>query len=277
MYIIGLNGTEKNFFFVGNSVTHIALTKQNHMLLKDKTALVTGGTRGIGQAIVRKFAEQGCNVAFTYVNSEEKAKQLESELSAMGVKAKAYKSNAGVYSEGEILVDEVMKDFGAIDVLVNNAGITRDNLILRMSEEQWNEVIDANLKSVFNMTKHVSKIMLKNKSGSIINLTSIVGEKGQAGQANYAASKAGIIGFSKSIADEFGSRNIRCNAIAPGFIETDMTAVLNEETQKGILNNIPMKRMGKPEEIANTALFLASNLSTYVSGQVISVCGGMSR
>lgn len=277
VHIIGLNHSEKNFFFVSISATHIACTKLNHMLLKDKTALITGGTRGIGYAIAKKFAEEGCNVAFTYLNSDEKAKAIESELSALGIKAKAYKSNAGMYSEGEILIDEVVKEFGTIDVLVNNAGITRDNLILRMSEEQWNDVIDANLKSVFNLTKHVSKIMLKNKSGSIINLTSIVGEKGQAGQANYAASKAGIIGFTKSIADEFGSRSIRCNAIAPGFIETDMTAVLNEDTHKGILANIPMKRMGKPEEIANAALFLASNLSTYVSGQVLSVCGGMSR
>lgn len=247
------------------------------MLLKDKTALVTGGTRGIGYAIVKKFAEQGANVAFTYLNSEEKAKQVESELQALGIKAKAYKSDAAVYSQGEQLIDEVTKDFGTIDILVNNAGITRDNLILRMSEDQWNDVIDANLKSVFNLTKHVSKIMLKNKSGSIINLTSIVGEKGQAGQANYAASKAGIIGFTKSIADEFGSRSIRCNAIAPGFIETDMTAVLNEDTHKTILGNIPMKRMGKPDEVADAALFLASGLSTYVSGQVLSVCGGMNR
>ena len=247
------------------------------MLLQNKTALVTGGTRGIGYAIVKKFAEQGANVAFTYLNSVEKAKLVESELLALGVKAKAYKSDAGVYAQGEQLIDEVVKEFGTIDILVNNAGITRDNLILRMSEDQWTEVIDANLKSVFNLTKHVSKIMLKNKSGSIINLTSIVGEKGQAGQANYAASKAGIIGFTKSIADEFGSRSIRCNAIAPGFIETDMTGVLNEDTQKTILGNIPMKRMGKPEEIADAALFLASGLSTYVSGQVLSVCGGMNR
>ena len=247
------------------------------MLLKDKTALVTGGTRGIGYAIVRKFAEEGANVAFTYLNSEEKAKLIEEELGKLGVRVKAYKSDAGIYAEGEKLIDDVVKEFGSIDVLVNNAGITRDNLILRMSEDQWNEVIDGNLKSVFNLTKHVSKIMLKNKTGSIINLTSIVGEKGQAGQANYAASKAGIIGFTKSIADEFGSRSIRCNAIAPGFIDTDMTAVLNDEQQKNILGSIPMKRMGKPEDIANAALFLASGLSTYVSGQVISVCGGMSR
>jgi 3-oxoacyl-[acyl-carrier protein] reductase len=247
------------------------------MLLKNKTALITGGTRGIGYAIVRKFADQGCNVAFTYLSSAEKAMELETVLNASGVKAKAYKSDAGSYADSEKLTDEVVKEFGTIDILVNNAGVTRDNLILRMSEQQWDEVINANLKSVFNLTKHVSKTMLRNKKGSIINLTSIVGVKGQAGQSNYAASKAGIIGFTKSIADEFGSRSIRCNAIAPGFIETDMTLVLPEETKKGILAQIPMKRMGSAEEVANTAVFLASDLSTYVSGQVISVCGAMSR
>jgi 3-oxoacyl-[acyl-carrier protein] reductase len=247
------------------------------MLLKNKTALITGGSRGIGAAIVKKFAEQGCNVAFTYLNSEEKAKQFETELNALGIKARAYKSNAGSYAESEKLVDEVVKEFGVIDILVNNAGVTRDNLILRMSEQQWDEVINANLKSVFNLTKHVSKTMLRNKKGSVINLTSIVGIKGQAGQSNYAASKAGIIGFTKSIADEFGSRNIRCNAIAPGFIETDMTSGLPEETKKGILAQIPMKRMGSATEIADVALFLASDLSTYVSGQVLSVCGAMCR
>lgn len=247
------------------------------MLLKGKTALITGGTRGIGEAIVKKFAVHGCQVAFTYISSEEKAKQLEAELCAGGVKAKAYKSDAGLYADAEKLVEDAVKDFGAIDILVNNAGITRDNLILRMGEEQWDEVIQANLKSVFNLTKHVSKIMLRQKSGSIINLSSIIGEIGQGGQANYAASKAGIIGFTKSIADEFGSRSIRCNAIAPGFIETDMTGVLTDEIKTGILSRIPMKRMGRAEEVADTALFLASDLSTYVSGQVISVCGAMSR
>jgi 3-oxoacyl-[acyl-carrier protein] reductase len=247
------------------------------MLLKNKAALITGGTRGIGYAIVKKFAEEGCNVAFTYLSSEEKAKQFEVELNALGIKAKAFKSDAGSYAESEKLVEEVVKDFGTIDILVNNAGVTRDNLILRMSEQQWDEVINANLKSVFNLSKHVSKIMLRNKKGSVINLTSIVGLKGQAGQSNYAASKAGIIGFTKSIADEFGSRSIRCNAIAPGFIETDMTSVLPEETKKGILAQIPMKRMGSAEEVASVALFLASDLSTYVSGQVVSVCGAMCR
>ena len=247
------------------------------MLLKNKTALITGGTRGIGFVIVRKFADHGCNVAFTYLSSAEKALQLETELNALGVKARAYKSDAGSYADSEKLVEEVVKEFGSIDILVNNAGVTRDNLILRMSEQQWDEVINANLKSVFNLTKHVSKTMLRNKKGSVINLTSIVGVKGQAGQSNYAASKAGIIGFTKSIADEFGSRSIRCNAIAPGFIETDMTMGLPEETKKAILAQIPMKRMGGADEVADTALFLASDLSTYVSGQVISVCGGMSR
>jgi len=247
------------------------------MLLKGKTALITGGTRGIGNAIVKKFAAQGCNVAFTFVSSDEKAKQFETELNALGIKAKAYKSDAGSYSESEKLVDDVSKEFGVIDVLVNNAGITHDNLILRMSEEQWDEVMQANLKSVFNLTKHVSKLMLRQKHGSIINISSIIGEMGQGGQSNYAASKAGVIGFTKSIADEFGSRGIRCNAIAPGFIETDMTGVLSDEVKKNILAQIPMKRMGSAEEVANTALFLASDLSTYVSGQVISVCGAMCR
>jgi 3-oxoacyl-[acyl-carrier protein] reductase len=247
------------------------------MLLQQKTALVTGGTRGIGQAIVKKFAAHGCQVAFTYVSSDDKAAALVAELTAAGATVKAYKSDAGIYAQAEALVDDVVKDFGKIDILVNNAGITRDNLILRMSEEQWDEVIQANLKSVFNLTKHVSKLMLRQKSGSIINLSSIIGEIGQGGQSNYAASKAGIIGFTKSIADEFGSRSIRCNAIAPGFIETDMTGVLTDDIKNGILSRIPMKRMGRAEEVADSALFLASDLSTYVSGQVISVCGAMSR
>lgn len=247
------------------------------MLLKGKTAIVTGGSRGIGKAIVEKFVENGCNVAFTYIHNDEQAKLLKDTYKNASVKVKSYKSNAGLYSECELLVQQVTEDFGNVDVLVNNAGITRDNLLLRMTEEQWNEVIEANLKSVFNLTKHLSKSMLRNKSGSIINLTSIVGEKGQAGQANYAASKAGIIGFTKSIADEFGSRNIRCNAIAPGFIETDMTGVLSDSLKNSILDKIPMKRMGRANEVADAALFLASDMSTYISGQVLSVCGGMNR
>lgn len=247
------------------------------MLLKDKVALVTGGTRGIGYALVKKFAENGAHVVFTYMSSDERARQIETELSGLGVKVKGIKSDAALFTNAEKVIEEITAQYGKIDILVNNAGITRDNLILRMTEEQWDEVIDANLKSVFNFTKHAAKLMLKQKSGSIINLTSIVGEKGQAGQANYAASKAGIIGFTKSVADEFGSRSIRCNAIAPGFIETDMTSVLNEQVQKSILEKIPMKRMGTAEEVANAALFLASDLSQYVTGQVLSVCGGMNR
>ena len=248
------------------------------MLLKGKNALVTGGSRGIGNAIVRKYAEQGANVAFTYLNSAEKAKSIVDELAAAyGVKVIAFRSDAASYSDSEQLVNDVVKEFGRIDILVNNAGITRDNLILRMSKEQFDEVIDSNLKSVFNLTKHVSKLMLRQKSGSIINLSSIVGLRGQAGQSNYSASKAGIIGFSKSIAEEFGSRSIRCNAISPGFIETDMTLVLGEDTKKNLLSQISLGHMGQPEDIANTALFLGSDLSAYITGQVISVCGGMSR
>ncbi|MBK8658713.1 MAG: 3-oxoacyl-[acyl-carrier-protein] reductase [Bacteroidetes bacterium] len=247
------------------------------MLLKGKTALITGGSRGIGRAIVEKFAGNGCSIAFTYMHSDSQAEELEKQLKNVDIKVKGYKSNAGSYLESELLVQKVTADFGQVDILVNNAGITRDNLLLRMTEEQWNEVIEANLKSVFNLTKHISKTMLRNKSGSIINLTSIVGEKGQAGQSNYAASKAGIIGFTKSIADEFGSRNIRCNAIAPGFIQTDMTGVLAESLKNSILEKIPMKRMGLAEEVADAALFLASDMSTYISGQVLSVCGGMNR
>ncbi len=247
------------------------------MLLKGKTALITGGSRGIGRAIAEKFAGNGCSVAFTYMNSDSQAQELEKQFKNTDIKVKGYKSNAGSYQESEQLIQSVMSDFGQVDILVNNAGITRDNLLLRMTEEQWNEVIDANLKSVFNLTKHISKTMLRNKSGSIINLTSIVGEKGQAGQANYAASKAGIIGFTKSIADEFGARNIRCNAIAPGFIQTDMTDVLAESLKNSILEKIPMKRMGLADEVADAALFLASDMSTYISGQVLSVCGGMNR
>lgn len=248
------------------------------MDLKGKNALVTGGSRGIGYAIVKKYAEYGANVAFTYLNSAEKAKAIVDEISSTyGVKVQAYQSDAASYPASEQLVADVIKDFGQTDILVNNAGITKDNLILRMSEEQFDQVIQANLKSVFNLTKQVSKHMLRQKSGSIINLTSIVGMRGQAGQSNYAASKAGIIGFTKSIAEEFGSRSIRCNAISPGFIETDMTHVLGEDIKKNLLAGIPLGRMGKAEEIANTALFLGSDLSAYITGQVISVCGGMSR
>ncbi len=246
-------------------------------LLSGKVALITGGTRGIGYAIVRKFAAHGANVVFTYLSSEARAKQVEEECSSAQVKVIGVKSDAGSFEEALSVVEKAVEVFGKIDVLVNNAGITRDNLLLRMTEPQFDEVINANLKSVFNLTKHAAKHMLRAKHGSVINLTSIVGLKGQAGQANYAASKAGIIGFTKSVADEFGSRNIRCNAISPGFIETDMTEVLSEDVKNSIFKNIPLGRMGKPEEVADAALFLASDLSTYVSGQVISVCGAMSR
>ncbi|HRN93713.1 MAG: 3-oxoacyl-[acyl-carrier-protein] reductase [Chitinophagales bacterium] len=246
-------------------------------LLSGKVALVTGGTRGIGYSIVETLASQGANVAFTFVSSEEKAKQISDKLSTDEVKVFGIKSDAGSYEQAEQTIESVIKEFGKIDILVNNAGITRDNLLLRMSEQQFDEVIQANLKSVFNLTKHVSKHMLRAKQGSIINLTSIIGLRGQAGQANYAASKAGIIGFTKSIADEFASRSIRCNAVSPGFIETDMTQVLSPEVKAGIMKQIPFGRMGSAQEVANAVLFLASDLSTYVSGQVLSVCGAMSR
>ncbi len=244
-------------------------------LLQGKTALVTGGSRGIGEAIVIQFAEQGANIAFTYLSSEVKAKALEEKLNGMGIKAKGYKSNAAIFTEAEALVNDVVKEFGTLEICVNNAGITRDNLMLRMSEQQWDEVINTNLKSVFNLTKNVIKPMMKQRMGSIINMTSIVGMRGNAGQANYAASKAGIIGFTKSIAQELGSRNIRCNAIAPGFIETDMTKALTGSGTEEWLKKIPMGRFGKPEEVANTCVYLSSDLSSYVSGQVISVCGAM--
>ena len=247
-------------------------------LLEGKTAVVTGAARGIGEAIALKFAEHGANVAFTYVSdsSAEKATALEEKLKAAGVKAKGYKSNAGVFSENEAMVNDVIKEFGTIDVCVNNAGISKDNLLLRMTEQQWDDVIAVNLKSVFNMTKQVIKPMMKNRKGSIINMSSIIGMRGYAGQSSYAASKAGIIGFTKSMAHELGSRNIRCNAIAPGFIETDMTHYLKEgEAAKAFLEKIPLGRFGTGEEIANTSLFLASDMSAYITGQVISACGGL--
>lgn len=244
-------------------------------LLENKTALITGGSRGIGEAIAMKFAEHGAHVAFTYVSSDEKAKALESKLSEMGVKAKAYKSDAGNYEASEQLVNDILKEFGTVDVCVNNAGISRDNLLLRLTPDQWDEVMTANLKSVYNLTKQVIKPMMKARAGSIINLSSIVGVKGNPGQSSYAASKAGIIGFTKSIAQELGSRNVRCNAIAPGFVETDMTHYLKDGGGEKWFEKIPLARFGKPEEIANVALFLASDMSGYVTGQVISVCGGM--
>jgi len=244
-------------------------------LLEHKTAIITGGSRGIGEAIALKFAEQGASIAFTYLSSEEKAKALEEKLQAFGVKAKAYKSDAASYEAAEALVNEVIKEFGTVDICVNNAGISKDNLLLRLTPEQWDDVIQANLKSVYNLTKQVIKPMMKNRSGSIINMSSIVGVKGNPGQSSYAASKAGIIGFTKSIAQELGSRNVRCNAIAPGFIETDMTHYLQDGGAEKWFEKIPMARFGKPEEIADVALFLASSMSNYVTGQVIGVCGGM--
>lgn len=244
-------------------------------LLDQKTALVTGATRGIGKGIALAFAREGANIAFTYVSSEEKAKALEAELSALGIKAKGYKSDAGDFKAADELVNAVVADFGTIDVLVNNAGITRDTLLMRMSEQQWDEVITANLKSVFNLTKAVQRPMLKAKKGSIINMSSVVGVKGNAGQSNYSASKAGIIGFTKSIALELGSRNIRSNAVAPGFIETEMTGALDEKVIQGWRDGIPLKRGGTAEDVANLCLFLASDMSAYITGQCISVCGGM--
>ena len=244
-------------------------------LLKGKVALITGGSRGIGESIVLKYAQEGADIAFTYVSSEEKAQAVVKIAEAFGVKVVAYKSNAADYTESEALINTVVNDFGKIDILINNAGITKDTLMLRMSEEQWDQVIEINLKSVFNLTKHVLKPMMKQKSGSIINMSSVVGVFGNAGQANYAASKAGIIGFSKSIAKEVGSRNIRCNAIAPGFIETDMTHVLTDEQKKAYADNIPLKRLGAGDDVANACVYLGSDMSIYITGQVLSVCGGL--
>jgi 3-oxoacyl-[acyl-carrier protein] reductase len=244
-------------------------------LLLGKNVIITGASRGIGKGIAELFAKHGANIAFTYHSSDEKAKLLETELSVNGCKAKGYKSDASDFEAAQQLVKDVMEDFGSIDVLVNNAGITKDGLLMRMSEEDFDSVMNNNMKSVFNMTKAVATPMLKAKSGSIINMSSVVGITGNAGQANYAASKAAINGFTKSIALELGSRNIRCNAIAPGFIETEMTEALGEETVKQWRAQIPLKRGGTPEDIANTTLFLASDLSSYVTGQVIHVCGGM--
>jgi len=244
-------------------------------LLQDKVTLITGASRGIGKGIALTFAKNGANVAFTYVSSEDKAKALEIELESYGIKAKGYKSDAGNFKAAEELIAQVISNFGTIDVLVNNAGITRDNLLMRMSEQQWDDVITANLKSVFNLVKAVQRPMLKAKKGSIINMSSVVGVKGNAGQSNYSASKAGIIGFTKSIALELGSRNIRSNAIAPGFIETEMTGALDEKVIQQWREAIPLKRGGTPEDVANLALFLASDLSSYITGQCMSVCGGM--
>ena len=245
-------------------------------LLEGKNVIITGASRGIGKGIAEVFAKHGANVAFTYSSSEAPALELEKELTKMGVTAKAYKSNAASFEEAEELVAQVLEDFdGRIDVLINNAGITKDNLLMRMGEEDFDKVIEINLKSVFNMTKAVQRTMLKQRKGSIINMSSVVGVKGNAGQTNYAASKAGMIGFTKSVALELGSRNIRCNAIAPGFIETEMTDKLDEKTVQGWRDAIPLKRGGSPEDVANACLYLASDLSDYVTGQVLNVDGGM--
>lgn len=244
-------------------------------LLSGKTALITGASRGIGRGIAMKFAAEGANVAFTYLSSDEKARELEKELQSFGIKSKGYKSDASSYNEAEALINSVVEEFERIDIVVNNAGITRDGLLMRMSEESWDEVINTNLKSVFNITKAVQRPMLKQRYGTIINMGSVVGNEGNAGQSNYAASKAGIIGFSKSIAQELGSRNIRCNVIAPGFIETEMTAALDPEVVKGWVKDIPLGRPGSTDDVANTAVFLASEMSAYISGQVLNVCGGM--
>ena len=247
-------------------------------LLAGKTAIVTGAARGIGEGIALKFAEEGANVAFTFVSdsSAERAKALQEKLNGYGIHAVGYQSNAGDFAACELFVNDVLKEFGQIDICVNNAGISKDNLLLRMTPDQWDEVMQVNLKSVFNMTKQVIRPMMKAKSGSIINMSSVIGEMGNAGQSSYAASKAGVIGFTKSVAKELGSRNIRCNAIAPGFVETDMTSYLKEgEGADKYKAGIPLGRFGTAEDIANVALFLASNLSSYVTGQVISTCGGL--
>lgn len=244
-------------------------------LLTGKTALITGGTRGIGRGIVERFLEEGADVAFTYVSSPEKANALATELGKGGRKVLAIQSNAGDFNSAQATVDQVVEAFGKLDILVNNAGITKDQLLMRMSEADFDAVLNTNLKSVFNMTKAVMKTMLKQRSGSIINMSSVVGVKGNAGQANYAASKAGVIGFTKSVALELGSRNIRSNAVAPGFIETEMTGALDEKTVQSWRDGIPLKRGGTPEDVANACVFLGSDLSSYITGQTLHVCGGM--
>jgi len=244
-------------------------------ILKNKTAIITGATRGIGRGIAETFAKQGANVLFTYSSSSDLAKEIEKELSVEGVIVRGYKSDASSFEDCQKLVENILQEFEVIDILINNAGITRDNLLMRMQEDDFDKVIEVNLKSVFNMTKAIQKIMLKQRFGSIINMSSVVGVKGNAGQSNYAASKAGIIGFSKSIALELGSRNIRCNVIAPGFIETEMTDVLDEKVVQEWRNSIPLKRGGTPFDIANTCVWLGSDMSSYVTGQTIHVNGGL--
>jgi 3-oxoacyl-[acyl-carrier protein] reductase len=244
-------------------------------LLEGRVALVTGGSRGIGSAIVRRFVEEGASVAFTWLSSPEKAAALAEELSGAGRQVRGYQSDAADHAASEALVEAVMADFGRLDILVNNAGVTRDNLMLRMTEEQWDDVIRIDLKSVFNLTRHALKPMLRSRGGSIINISSVVGVFGNAGQANYAAAKAGILGFTKSVAKEVGSRSIRCNAIAPGFIETDMTHVLDEKNKEAFLAGIPLRRLGQGSEVADACVFLGSDMSRYITGQTLSVCGGL--
>lgn len=244
-------------------------------LLAGKTALITGASKGIGRKIAEVFAQNGANVAFTYLSSVEKGQALEKELEQFGTKVKGYRSDASKFDEADKLINDIVADFGTLDIVINNAGITKDGLLMRMTEENWDDVININLKSIFNVSKAASKVMMKNRKGSIINMSSVVGVQGNAGQANYAASKAGIIGFSKSLAKELGSRNIRTNVVAPGFIRTEMTDVLDPKVVEGWEANIPLKRAGEPEDVANACLFLASDLSSYITGQVIPVCGGM--
>jgi 3-oxoacyl-[acyl-carrier protein] reductase len=244
-------------------------------LLEGKTALITGASKGIGRKIAEKFAEHGANVAFTYLSSVEKGQALEEELKSFGTQIKGYRSDASKYDQAEKLISDIVTDFGTLDIVVNNAGITKDGLLMRMSEENFDDVIEVNLKSVFNTTKAASKIMMKNRKGVFINMSSVVGVQGNAGQANYAASKAGIIGFTKSVAKELGSRNIRSNVVAPGFIRTEMTEVLDPKVVEGWEKDIPLKRAGETEDIANVCVFLASDMSAYITGQVLSVCGGM--
>lgn len=244
-------------------------------LLEGKTALITGASKGIGKKIAEKFAEHGANVAFTYLSSVEKGQVLEQELLSYGTKIKGYRSDASKFAEAETLINTIVEDFGTLDIVVNNAGITKDGLLMRMSEENWDDVLQVNLKSIFNTTKAASKIMMKNRKGVFINMSSVVGVQGNAGQANYAASKAGIIGFSKSVAKELGSRNIRTNVVAPGFIRTEMTEVLDPKVVEAWEKDIPLKRAGETEDVANVCVFLASDMSAYVNGQVLSVCGGM--
>jgi 3-oxoacyl-[acyl-carrier protein] reductase len=244
-------------------------------LLEGKTALITGASRGIGKAIAMAYAREGANVAFSDLNRDENMELVEKELMALGVKGKGYASDASALEASEKLIEDVLADFGSVDILVNNAGITRDGLLMRMEEKDWDVIMAVNLKSVFNLTKAVQRSMLKQRGGSIINMSSVVGVSGNAGQSNYSASKAGIIGFTKSIAKELGSRSIRCNAIAPGFIETEMTAALDDEVRKNWINDIPLKRGGTPDDVANACIFLGSDLSSYITGQVIKVCGGL--